>query len=255
MSPVRLTTFNVLHGRSPEDGRVDVERYAAAVRSLDADVLALQEVDRDQPRSGGADLTAVAAATMGAAHYRFVAALTGTPGGTWVAATGDEQPGSAGYGVALLSRYPVHSWRTLRLPALPVRVPLFVPSRRLPVIVTDEPRVAVVAVIATPYGAVTVVTTHLSFIPGWRGLQLQRVLRALPDQQEPVVLMGDLNMGPRPACRITRMQALVTAPTFPAQAPDRQIDHILARGSLPSPASAAAHRLALSDHLALSVDL
>src|SRR5919199_4157637 len=128
LSPMRLTTFNVLHGRSPEDGRVDVDRYAAAVRSLDADVLALQEVDRDQPRSGGADLTAVAAEAMGAAHHRFVAAMSGTPGGTWAAATGEEQPGSAGYGVALLSRYPVRSWRSLRLPRLRTPVPLFVPN-------------------------------------------------------------------------------------------------------------------------------
>src|SRR5919199_2180644 len=140
MSPVRLTTFNVLHGRSPEDGRVDVERYAAAVRSLDADVLALQEVDRDQPRSGGADLTAVAAEAMGAAHYRFVAALSGTPGAVWSAAPGDEQPGSAAYGVALLSRYPVRSWRRMPLPALRTPVPLRVGSRRTPTIVRDEPR-------------------------------------------------------------------------------------------------------------------
>jgi endonuclease/exonuclease/phosphatase family metal-dependent hydrolase len=255
MAAMRLTTFNILHGRSPQDGRVDVERYAAAVRSLDADVLALQEVDRDQPRSGGADLTAVAAEAMGAPHHRFVAALTGTPGGTWVAATGDEQPGSAGYGIALLSRYPVHSWRTLHLPALPLPVPLLVRSRRLPVVVTDEPRVAVVAVVATPYGAVTVVATHLSFIGGWNAVQLHRVLRALSHHRGPLVLMGDLNMSGRRAGRITRMRPLATAATFPTEAPDRQIDHILARGPLPSPVRTAAHRLALSDHLALSVDL
>ena len=58
---MRIATFNILHGRSPDDDRVDVDRLAAAVRDLDADVLALQEVDRDQPRSLGADLTAVAA--------------------------------------------------------------------------------------------------------------------------------------------------------------------------------------------------
>ena len=48
------------------DDKVDVDRLAAAVASLDADVLALQEVDRDQPRSHLADLTAVAAEAMGA---------------------------------------------------------------------------------------------------------------------------------------------------------------------------------------------
>jgi endonuclease/exonuclease/phosphatase family metal-dependent hydrolase len=77
---VRIATFNILHGRSPSDDRVDVERLAAAVKDLDADVLGLQEVDRDQPRSMGADLTAVAAEAMGAVDSQFVAALAGTPG-------------------------------------------------------------------------------------------------------------------------------------------------------------------------------
>ena len=63
---MRLVTFNILHGRSPADGRVDIDRFAAAVASLDADVLALQEVDRLQERSEYADFTAVAAEAMGA---------------------------------------------------------------------------------------------------------------------------------------------------------------------------------------------
>ena len=88
---MRLATFNILHGRSLEDGEVKIERFAAAVRDLDADVLALQEVDRDQPRSHGADLTLVAAEAMGAIAHRFVATLHGEPG-IWVAATGDRQP-------------------------------------------------------------------------------------------------------------------------------------------------------------------
>src|SRR3954465_7345224 len=103
---VRIATFNLLHGRSLEDGRVDVERLAEAVKSLDADVLGLQEVDRDQPRSLGADLTAVAAEAMGAVDQQFVAALAGTPGGTWMAATGDEQPGSGAPGEGVLPPSP-----------------------------------------------------------------------------------------------------------------------------------------------------
>ena len=55
---MRLATFNLLNGRSLADGQVDLERLRDAVVALDADVLALQEVDRDQPRSHGADLTA-----------------------------------------------------------------------------------------------------------------------------------------------------------------------------------------------------
>lgn len=63
---MRLATFNLLHGRSLTDGLVDSDRLAAAIGALDADVLALQEVDRDQRRSGNLDLTAIAARALDA---------------------------------------------------------------------------------------------------------------------------------------------------------------------------------------------
>src|SRR3954467_132201 len=97
---VRIATFNILHGRSPVDDQVDPGRFAEAVRLLDADVLCLQKVDRNQPRSAPADLPSAAAEVMGARDHRFVAALSGTPGATWLAATGDEQPDAAAYGIA-----------------------------------------------------------------------------------------------------------------------------------------------------------
>ena len=53
---MRLATFNILHGRTVADGVVDLERLRAAVKAIDADVLGLQEVDCDQPRSQLADL-------------------------------------------------------------------------------------------------------------------------------------------------------------------------------------------------------
>ena len=83
---MRLATFNILHGQSLADGLVDVDRFAAAVRTLHADVLALQEVDRGQPRSHGADLAAIAADAMGAVEHRFVATMTGAPP-AWSAAS------------------------------------------------------------------------------------------------------------------------------------------------------------------------
>jgi endonuclease/exonuclease/phosphatase family metal-dependent hydrolase len=250
---VRIGTFNILHGRSLDDDRVDVERLATAVKSLDADVLGLQEVDRDQPRSMGADLTAVAAEAMGAPEHQFVAALAGTPGGTWMAATGEEQPGSATYGIALLSRYPVVSWRVVRLPALHSRVPLWFKGSRRPVLVHDEPRVAVAAVIDGPSGQFTVCTTHLSFIPGWNALQLRRLVRSLTGTREPLVLVGDLNMEPTLAAQISGLRPLASAATFPAAAPVRQLDHVLARGPLRATGPGSAVQLPLSDHRALVV--
>lgn len=251
---MRVATFNILHGRSPGDDRVDVERFADAVGTLDADVLALQEVDRNQPRSGHADLTAVAAEAMGAVDSLFVAALAGTPGSTWVAATGEEQPDAAAYGIALLSRHPVTAWQIVRLGSPPVRVPMWFRGSRRPELVGDEPRVAVVATVTTPHRTLTVVNTHLSFVRAWGGVQLRRLLRAV-DGTEPLLLVGDLNMGAARVGSISGLRALVSEPTFPAAAPREQLDHVLARGAVGEVAGAGARRLPLSDHQALFVDL
>lgn len=239
---MRLATFNVLHGRAPSDDRVDLDRFAAAVRDLDADVLALQEVDRAQARSCGADLTAVAAEAGGFGAHRFAAALSGAPG-AWVrASAADEGPQ---YGVALLSRVPVLSWEVVRLPALPVRVPLLFPGRRVAV-VRDEPRVAVVARLE---GGLAVACTHLSFVPWWNRLQLRALVRRLP-RTGPLVLMGDLNLPPDVAVRTTGLRPLAAGPTFPAHAPVEQLDHVLARG-VRAAAPGQVRRLPLSDHCAL----
>ena len=151
---MRLVTFNILHGRSTSDDLVDVDRFARAVADLDADVLALQEVDRNQPRSENVDLTAVAAEAMGAVEHRFVAALNGSPG-TWIAATGEEQPDAAAYGIAVLSRYPVTGWEVVRLAPVPGQVPMWWRGSRWPSLVRDEPRVAVAATVEAPGGTVT----------------------------------------------------------------------------------------------------
>lgn len=251
---MRVATFNILHGRSPVDDQVDVERFAAAVKALDADVLALQEVDRNQSRSANADLTAVAADAMGADEHRFVAALSGSPGATWMAATGDEQPDSAAYGIALLSRYPVHSWEVVRLSSTPTPVPIWFHGSRRPALVRDEPRVAVAARVEAPHVTVTVANTHLSFVGWWGRHQLRTLLRSLEDC-DPLVLVGDLNMSLAQAQTITGMLPLVDRPTFPADQPREQLDHVLARGDVGRLTALGVHELPLSDHRALSVDL
>lgn len=252
---MRLATFNILNGRSPADDRVDAARFARAVEALDADVLGLQEVDRNQPRSENTDLTEVAAKAMGAFEHRFVAALSGSPGATWIAATGEEQPDAAAYGIALLSRYPVHSWEVIRLPPVPVRVPMRFRGSLRPVLVRDEPRVAVAAVLDGPHGPMTVVNTHLSFIRWWNRRQLRVLMRGLEAAPAPLVLMGDLNTEPATASQVTGMRPLVSAPTFPAGAAREQIDHILADVTMTWSGPGRSHRFDLSDHLALSVDL
>ena len=257
---MRLATFNILHGRSLVDGAVDLDRFARAVGALDADVLALQEVDRDQPRSHGADLTAVAAEAMDAPEHRFVATLAGTPD-LWSAADGELQPNTASYGIALLSRHPVLSWHALALPALTRKVPVVFPGQRVPSMVRDEPRAALAAVIEVPADdggrpvAMTVVSTHLSFIPGWNSRQLRHLVRDLRGVPRPVVLMGDLNLEGDRAARVSRWRPLTSTNTFPLENPNRQLDHVLADGPIEATSLGRALDTGLSDHRALVVDV
>lgn len=252
---MRIATFNILSGRSPQDDRVDERRYAEAIKRLDADLLGLQEVDRNQPRSRHLDLTAIAAEAMGAVDHRFVAALSGTPG-SWAAATGREQPDEAAYGVAFLSRYPVTGWQVVRLPPAPGRVPHRWPGRLLPDWVRDEARVGVIAEVEAPAGPLRVVTTHLSFLRVWNIRQLRALLGGIGDRSEvPLVLMGDLNMGRRAAERVTGLRPLASGATFPASSPALQIDHILTSGDGPDARSGGPVRLPMSDHCALVADL
>ena len=251
---MRIATFNILHGRSVHDGAVHRDRLVEAIHALDPDMLALQEVDLDQPRSGMSDLTAIAADAMGAVSHRFVAAISGTPGATWMAATGGEQPGTAAYGIALLSRFPADAWQVLRLPRIPVRFPMYLPGPNRVQIVHEEPRAAMLGRVDTPLGPLTVANTHLSFVPGWNRVQLRRLVRDLRGFPGPRVLVGDLNMSPPTPRRWTRLRPLGQALTFPADAPERQLDHILTDGDL-QVERCRAPRLAISDHRALVVDI
>jgi endonuclease/exonuclease/phosphatase family metal-dependent hydrolase len=251
---MRVATFNILHGRTVGDG-VHPQRLEDCVRRLDPDILALQEVDCDQPRSSLADLTAVAAAAMGAVAHRFVAAISGTPGATWMAATGLEQPGTAAYGIALLSRFPVASWQVVRLPRIPMRFPMYLPGPNRVMIVNEEPRAAVIAQMDTPLGQLTVANTHLSFVPGWNRRQLRRLVHDVRGFPTPRLLIGDLNMTPATVHRWSGMRPLAVADTFPADAPGRQLDHILTDDDRLRGGVTEAEQMPISDHRPLVVDL
>jgi endonuclease/exonuclease/phosphatase family metal-dependent hydrolase len=231
---VRVATFNLLSGRSP-GAAFDQDRFTAAVRSLDADLLALQEVDRDQERSGGADLAALAAAATGAATWRFEPTLVGPPG-RWVpASTGATGPA---YGIAFVSRHPVTSWDVVRLGRLP----------------GDEPRAAMVAAVETPAGPWTVVSTHLSWLRPSCHLQLLSLRRLVRRCTGPVLLLGDLNQGRATATRLSGLRPLATGATYPAHAPRLQLDHVLADRAWTTVAGGP-ERLPVSDHRAMVVEL
>ena len=246
---MRVATFNILHGRSLADGRVDADRLRAAVAALDADVLALQEVDRGQDRSGRLDLAAIAAEAAGAVTWRFTPAVFTATGGGWRARLPAERDqGGPAYRVAMLSRYPVRWWREIRLPALPVRSPVLLPGSGRVRLLRDEPRVALVAAVEAPGGPYTVATTHLSFVPGWNAAQLVRLACELGRLPEPRVLLGDLNLPGSLPGLLTGWSRLGRCPTFPSPEPRVQLDHVLGSGRLPPVRSVAAPELELSDH-------
>ena len=284
---IRLATYNLLHGMPVRDGmpRPEVDssgqllglpehhdetNLIRAIQELDADVIGLQEVDVNQPRSGGHHQVRVVADALGAADWRFGASVRGTPGSgkqTWEPATvedesGPTQAGTSGplYGVGLVSRLPVRRWATTRFSAAPFALPLLVPAHPRPqlLIVRDEPRAAIAAVIAGRQGDFTVATVHLSFVPGFNVRQLRQLQDRLKDWPRPLIVLGDFNLPGQLPARFTGWTQLLRAATYPATGPKVQLDHVLSEGLSEEQIEGSrcqVHRLEVSDHCAVTVDL
>lgn len=262
---LRLATYNVQSGRG-RTGGYDPEALARSVAALDADVVALQEVDHLLSRSGQVDQLADLVAALGSGEQpwtgHFLPTVLGTPGltRTWEPArAADVPPERPAYGVALVSRLPVLSWHSLRLTSFWGRLPMLVPTpkgRLVPLLVPDEPRAALAAVVQTELGPLTVMGTHLSFLPGRAVLQLKRIQawsRALPG---PRVLLGDLNLPGALPARLTGWRRLADEPTFPAHRPRQQLDHAMADGlERVHRVEARTVRGEVSDHCAVVIDL
>jgi len=224
---LKVATYNV-HRCVGRDGRKDVARVLDVLRELDADVVALQELEW-RP-AAALDLLADFARELGYA---------GIAGPTLLEGTGH-------YGNAVLTRLPAHGVR---------RVDLSVPGR--------EPRGALDLVLDAPHSALRVIATHLGLLPAERRLQVRRILGLLaPVRPEPVVLMGDLNewfLWHRPLRWLRAHFGRVPAPaTFPARLPLLALDRIWVeprrlRAGLAVHATPLARRA--SDHLPLSMTL
>jgi endonuclease/exonuclease/phosphatase family metal-dependent hydrolase len=259
VTDLRVATWNVLHGRSLTSGEVHVDDLRAGAAAVDADVVALQEVDRRQARSHGVDQVAEVADVLGARWFRFVPALWGEPGAHWEPARGDvpdaSLPDRPAYGIGLVSRWPVLAWDVLRFPPAPIGMPLLVPGRGV-AMVGDEPRAAVAALVESQMGPLTVVATHLSFVPGANVRQLRAVTRWAERRPGPRLLLGDLNLPGRLPRWITGWQQTARAATYPSWRPRVQFDHVLAHGWTQRPSCRAwSHRLPVSDHNPLAVTI
>ena len=132
---------------------------------------------------------------------------------------------------------------------------MYVPGRRRFILLPDEPRAVVAALVDGPAGPLWVASCHLSFVPGWNAVQLRRLTRELARLGRSCVLLGDINLPGGIPATISSWRSLARAKTFPAEEPKLQIDHALGYGPLPPVAAVGTRRLPLSDHRALVVDL
>ena len=177
------------------DGRRDHERIAAVICELDADVVALQEVESHH---GDLEVLELLAERSG---------MRALAGPTMLRPVGD-------YGNALLTRLPVLELQ---------RLDLSVPGR--------EPRGALDALLEAPGGPLQVIATHLGLRPAERRQQIQTLLSVLdPGVPGPTALMGDLNewfMWGRPLRRLHAHFGETPGPrTFPAHRPLFALDRI-----------------------------
>ena len=164
--PVRVLTYNIHHGEG-SDGVLDLPRTAAVINSVSPDLVALQEVDEKTERSGGVS------------QVTELGRLTGLR-----PVFGEAMPyQGGGYGVAILSRWPLLAIRNRPLPRVDAN---------------REPRTALSVTVrpAADHPDVTLTTTHFDFGRGdGRDLQARAIDEMLAGDDTLSIIAGDLNSG------------------------------------------------------------
>jgi endonuclease/exonuclease/phosphatase family metal-dependent hydrolase len=199
-----VASYNI-HSCVGTDGCLAPNRIAAVIRELNADVVALQEVDAQHRIDGYLDQWAFLAEELG---YFCVPGIS-------------LRTHRREYGNALLTRGPVQE---VRLHDLSV-------GRR-------EPRGAIDIDLALNGGIIRILATHLGLRRAERRLQISSLLRILASGSKAtgIVLLGDINEwqpGSRNLRLLRRQFHPARAPaTFPALRPLLALDRILAAGEV-----------------------
>ncbi len=226
--PVRTMTYNV-HQYFSRDGAYNLRPVLAVLREAEAHVVGLQETEGARITSGNLDGVRWLARRLGY-HYTY-----GVP-------TAD-----GGYGVSLLSAWPIENERTIRLPT------------------NDSPaRWALVADLQTSVGDLTVAVTHFQTDqpdPDRRAESADLLVEELGDADRAVV-MGDFNATPGEPTYETMASAFTDAwtaaghprdsgPTASASDPSHRIDYVWLRGDWTVHDARRLGTPRASDHLAV----
>ena len=236
----------------PATARAVMRAAAEQIAELAPDIVALQEVDLGQARSGRLAQAAFLAEELGMPTCRFAASYAGpvvglrrpplrsalsSPThdvlGILRAAVG---AGPIGYGNALISRFPVAGWHIKRLG----RGASSVEKRggrawdpRSYHVSTASNRVMVAATLELPEDAggpirrLSVASTHLATRESMAARQLAAAWGALAGLPGPHLLVGDYNLSAEQVAALGLGRALGEGLTFPAAGPKRRIDHVL----------------------------
>lgn len=170
---MRFMTFNIHHGVG-RDGVLDLDRTADAIRAVNPDVVALQEVDvYYSPRSDCKDQVVELASRLG--YYYYFSASLDYPGDLFLCGWGNRRR----YGNAILSRTPIYGGEKASLPSY-----------------GNESRTLLSAVVVVGGTNVRVHSTHLSFADqAERQAQAAAIMSVFDSWGGPGVLGGDFNAG------------------------------------------------------------
>lgn len=260
---MRISTANVTHGMGfRSDSSADcTENLIRSVHELDADIVCLQEIDDRHPRSSNSAQMAAMHAAGGFSDGMFAPTLVGEPGPgrrwkeidsqdfSW-----DFEPSS--YGIAMLSRIPVLEWHRMsfRGSRLSLPMPFEIEGKLRMVPIPDEPRAALGATVECEGRTVTVVTTHLSFIPSMAVRQLRAVREWMQGLPGHVILAGDLNLSRGIVRSLSKMTVIDEVKTYPAPSPRSQLDYICVNSPTVIDEVVTSH-LPAGDHLSLSATI
>jgi endonuclease/exonuclease/phosphatase family metal-dependent hydrolase len=229
----------------PNKSGPSLEALHRGITALSTDVIAVQEIDFNLPRSGGVNQIAEVASAMGASDWAFAPSVIGTPGEKWrklndgdarLIANDTNQILAGSYGIGIASKIKVLKWHRLELGNSPIGMPLVVPTESetssrpkiRAIYVHDEPRLALAATLENGF---TIFNTHLSFVPGVNLSQLKKLKKwALEIGEETntkALLLGDLNLPKKLPVALSKWSSLVTQNTYPSWGAKVQFDYIL----------------------------
>jgi endonuclease/exonuclease/phosphatase family metal-dependent hydrolase len=238
---LRVVTYNIHKCIGGLDRRFDPERVRATIAHYHPDLVLMQEVDNEVPRSRYHSLSELLGDLLGLRHRSWFANVQVRGGGE--------------YGNAVLSRFPIVEAQN---------IDLTIPPRKRRSVLHARCRVRL------PQGAqrtLHVYNLHLGLSATERRQQLQRFLASHPfshlDARAPILVAGDFNdvwasLG-RDFLQPVGFRGLRRPiATFPAWAPLRPLDALYVRGRLELVEVHRAHLKSAryaSDHLPLVADL